>query len=74
MHRQLLVARAKLQGFLVLDYKPRFHEAIDSLAGWVRAKKLAHKEHILEGVDAAPDAINMLYEGRNKGKLLVKVD
>ena len=74
VHRQLMVARARMQGFLALDYKDRFSEAIGQLATWVRQGKLAHNEHILEGANAAPGAIKMLYEGRNNGKLLVRVD
>lgn len=74
VHRQLLVARARLQGFLVLDYKARYAEAVDTLANWVRDGRLAHNEHILEGAAAAPEAINMLYEGRNTGKLLIRAD
>jgi NADPH-dependent curcumin reductase CurA len=74
VHRQLVVARARMQGLLILDYKARFGEAIEHLAGWVREGKLARNEHILEGANAAPDAIGMLYEGRNTGKLLVRVD
>ena len=73
-HRQLLVARARLQGFLVLDYKPRYPEAIAQLAGWVREGKLAYNEHVLEGAEAARGAIEMLYQSGNTGKLLVKVD
>ncbi|MGH1481885.1 MAG: NADP-dependent oxidoreductase [Geminicoccales bacterium] len=74
VNRQLLVARARMQGFLVLDYKDRYPEALAELTDWVREGKLAYNEHVLEGAAAAPDAINMLYEGRNEGKLLVRVD
>ncbi len=74
VHRQLLVARARMQGFLVLDYKARYPEALAALAGWVREGKLAYNEHILDGADAARGAIQMLYEGGNTGKLLVSVD
>ncbi|HCP01248.1 MAG: NADP-dependent oxidoreductase [Alphaproteobacteria bacterium] len=74
VHRQLLVARARMQGFLILDYKARFPEATEKLANWVREGKLARNEHILEGADAAPGAIKMLYEGKNTGKLLVHVN
>lgn len=74
VHRQLLVARARMQGFLVLDYKARYGEAISDLASWIREGQLSYNEHILEGADAAPDAINMLYESRNTGKLLIRVD
>jgi len=74
MNRQLLVARARIQGFLVLDYKARYGKAIAELAGWVREGKLAYNEHLLDGAEAARGAIEMLYEGRNMGKLLVRVD
>tara|TARA_R110002110_G_scaffold85816_1_gene223268 strand:+ start:10002 stop:11015 length:1014 start_codon:yes stop_codon:yes gene_type:complete len=74
VHRQLMVARARMQGFLILDYKARFPEAIAQLATWVREGKLARNEHILEAADTAPGAIKMLYEGKNTGKLLVRVD
>ncbi|NKB60431.1 MAG: zinc-binding dehydrogenase [Alphaproteobacteria bacterium] len=74
VHRQLLVARARMQGFLVLDYKARYGEALAELADWVRDGRLAYNEHVLDGADAARGAIEMLYEGRNRGKLLVRVD
>lgn len=74
VHRQLMVARARMQGFLVLDYKDRYGEAVAELAKWVRTDRLRVNEHILEGAEAAPGAIRMLYDGRNDGKLLVRVD
>lgn len=72
VNRQLLVARARMQGFLVLDHKSRFASAVEELATWVRAGLLNTEEHILEGIEAAPASINMLYESKNTGKLLVK--
>lgn len=74
VHRQLLVARARLQGFLVLDYRDRYGEAIAALADWIRSGELRYQEHILDGAEAAPGAIEMLYQGRNNGKLLIKVN
>ena len=73
VHRQLLVARARMQGFLIFDYTDRLHEARDALAGWLRAGRLAVREHVLEGPQAAPGAIAMLYRGENTGKLIVAV-
>jgi len=35
---------------------------------------LTYREHILEGLAAAPDAIALLYRGENTGKLLIRVD
>jgi NADPH-dependent curcumin reductase len=74
VHRQLLVARARMQGLIVFDYKERYPEAYAALAGWIRDGKLGFNEHVLAGADAAPDAIAMLYRGENTGKLLIKVD
>ena len=74
LHRHLLVARARMSGFLVLDYKDRYAEALDQLAEWLRAGRLTYREHVLEGAEAARGAIRMLYDGKNTGKLLVRVD
>ena len=74
VHRQLLVARARMQGFLIFDYKDRYGEAVAQLADWVRDGRLQIREHILEGAEAARGAIKMLYAGQNTGKLLVRPD
>ena len=73
VHRQLLVARARMQGFLIFDYKDRLGEAREALADWLRAGQLSVLEHVLEGVEHAPGAIEMLYAGKNQGKLIVAV-
>jgi NADPH-dependent curcumin reductase CurA len=64
----------KLQGFIVLDYLPRFPEATTQLAAWAAEGKVKHRDTVLEGLEKAPDAVNMLFEGTNVGKLMVKVD
>ena len=74
VHRQLMVARARMQGFLALDYKNQFEEAVEVMADWVRDGRLSYNEHILDGAESASGAISMLYEGKNSGKLLIKVD
>ncbi|MEO1458175.1 MAG: NADP-dependent oxidoreductase, partial [Pseudomonadota bacterium] len=73
VHRQLLVARARMQGFLVFDYRERLHEARTALAGWLREGRLTVREHMLQGPEAAPGAISMLYRGENTGKLIIAV-
>ena len=73
IHRQMLVARARMTGFLAFDYAERYGEARAELASWLRSGDLVHDEHVLEGAEAARDAIGMLYRGENRGKLLVKV-
>ncbi|MEM8813754.1 MAG: NADP-dependent oxidoreductase [Pseudomonadota bacterium] len=73
VHRQLLVARARMQGFLIFDYRDRLGEARSALAGWLRSGDLKVREHILDGPEHAPGAIEMLYKGENTGKLLIAV-
>lgn len=72
VHRQLLVARARLQGFLIFDYADRLDDARATLADWVRAGEIVVREHFLTGPSAAPGAIEMLYRGENTGKLIIK--
>jgi hypothetical protein len=50
----MLVKRARLQGFVVLDYAARYEEAIAQLAHWVRAGALRYREDILDGIEHAP--------------------
>ena len=72
-HRQLLVARARMQGFLVLDHMHRIGEAIPDLAAWLREGRINFKTDIREGIEAAPKALVDLLAGKNQGKMLVKV-
>ena len=74
VERHLLVKRARMQGFLIFDYLHRYGEAVNQLATWLRDGRLTYREHVLDGLEAAPDAIAMLYRGENAGKLLIRVD
>ena len=69
----LLVQRAKLEGFIVLDHFDRIGEAIPELAGWMQEGKLQPLETVVEGFESLPTAINMLFDGGNVGKLVVRV-
>jgi hypothetical protein len=73
VERHLLVNRARIEGFLVLDYLGRAAEAGDQLAQWLAAGKLRYREDILDGLEQAPGAIAKLYAGANRGKLLIRV-
>lgn len=70
----LIIARAKVQGFLVSDYAPRFGPALAEMAGWLRAGKLKYREDIVEGFENLPKAFIGLFQGENIGKRLVKVN
>jgi NADPH-dependent curcumin reductase CurA len=69
----LLIQRATLQGFIVLDHFGRAAEAIGEIAGLITQGKLTPLETVIEGFEQLPTAINMLFDGKNVGKLVVKL-
>jgi NADPH-dependent curcumin reductase CurA len=69
----VLVKRLRVQGFIILDFVPRFMEAATQLGQWKMFGKLKDRETIVEGLEKVPEAINMLFTGGNIGKLIVKV-
>lgn len=70
---ELVYKRAKIEGFLVLDYTERAGEAIGAIAEWLQQGKIKYRVDVVNGFENAITAINKLYDGSNRGKLLVKV-
>jgi NADPH-dependent curcumin reductase len=70
----LIVRRARMEGFLVLDFEKRFAEAQLALATMVLSGELQHHEHVVDGLERAPEALGLLFSGGNHGKTLVAVD
>ncbi|MFX0085926.1 MAG: zinc-binding dehydrogenase, partial [Candidatus Hodarchaeota archaeon] len=70
---QIITKRALVQGFIVTDYFDRQTEALKDLMRWYDDGKLKYREHIVDGLENAPTAINMLFDGSNKGKLIIKI-
>jgi NADPH-dependent curcumin reductase CurA len=71
--RSILTQRARVEGFIILDYMNRFQEAIEDLGKWLSEGKIQYRVDVVDGLENAPRAINRLFEGTNKGKLMVKV-
>jgi NADPH-dependent curcumin reductase CurA len=69
----LIVFRARLQGFLVSDYAPRFPEALKRLTGWLAEGKLRYREDVTDGLENAPAAFMGMLRGENRGKAIVKL-
>ena len=72
-YRSLIIRRGRMEGFIILDYVGRFPEAQAEMAGWLGAGKIKSAEHIVEGLEHAPEALNLLFTGGNIGKVIVKV-
>jgi NADPH-dependent curcumin reductase CurA len=70
---QLMLKRARMEGFIITDYLPRFAEGVTQLSQWVAEGKIRYAVDIVEGLEHATGAINRLFTGANTGKLLVKI-
>ncbi len=70
----LIMRRASMTGFIVLDFAERFADAQAVLATMARDGTLTHREHLVYGLERAPEALNLLFTGGNNGKTLVVVD
>ena len=65
--RRVLSNRVLLKGFIVLDWFDRFPEAITRLGALVAEGKLKDRHTIVDGLERAPEACNMLFDGANVG-------
>ena len=62
-----------MRGFIVIEFQGLRSDFIAEMGGWIRAGKLKWQETVLEGIENAPAAFIGLFEGRNTGKMLVKL-
>ncbi len=69
----LLVRRALLKGFIVLDHFHQAPEAGAEIGGHIAAGRLEVLETVVEGFEGLPEALNMLFDGANTGKLVVRI-
>ena len=70
---RIVAARIRLQGFLVFDYLPRMDEFYRDMGGWLASGAVRSRETVSEGLETMPDAFLGLFDGRNVGKMLVKL-
>ena len=69
----MLYQRATIQGMLARDYVHRMDEMTRIVAPWVQAGEIVFEETLVEGFEQLPAALNQLFTGEHRGKLLVKV-
>jgi NADPH-dependent curcumin reductase CurA len=62
-----------MQGFIVSNYSAKFKDGIEQLSKWLHEGKLEYAETIVDGFDQIPQAFIDLFEGKNNGKMVVKV-
>ncbi len=69
----LISRRGRMEGFITLDHWDRFPECMAQLGAWADEGKLRWRETLVDGLDHAPEALNMLFTGENLGKVIVQV-
>ncbi len=72
--RYVLTQRLTVRGFIVTDWAARIPEAVAALSAWVAEGKLTMREDVRTGgVPAFVETLNLLYTGKNQGKLVLKL-
>ena len=69
----LLINRAKMEGFIVFDFTADYAKAASDMSRWIDEGSLQAREHIVKGLETFPETLLMLFDGRNQGKLIIKV-
>jgi NADPH-dependent curcumin reductase CurA len=69
----ILMKRARIEGFIIIDYLPRFGEFVAEMAPWVMQGKIKYDTTIVKGIENALPSLDMLFTGQNTGKLLIQM-
>jgi NADPH-dependent curcumin reductase CurA len=72
-YMSLLVNRARMEGIVVFDYADRYHLGVAAIGKWLKEGSFKSREDVVEGLEKFPEALLMLFEGKNFGKLVLKV-
>ena len=67
-YSNLIIKRAKMQGFLIFDYAKEHPKAYADLSQWVAEGKIINKLDLSEGIETVPGAFTKLFSGGNVGK------
>jgi NADPH-dependent curcumin reductase CurA len=71
--RSVLTKRLTIRGFIVSDHPERMDDFLRDMSTWVREGRIKYREDIVDGLERAPEAFIGLLQGKNFGKLLVRV-
>lgn len=74
-YMSLIVKRAKMEGFICLDYFDRFQEARDEISQWIKEGKLNAETHVVKGgVENFLQVFSGMFAGQNTGKMILELD
>ncbi len=69
----LLTQRASMKGFIVTDFQSEFPRALKQMGRWINQGKITVREDVTEGLENAPAALARLFDGKNIGKVVIRV-
>ena len=69
----VLVKRLTIRGFLIFDHSNDYQDFKKDMNGWILNKKIQWRETIIEGIENSPQAFLDLLDGKNIGKMIVKI-
>lgn len=69
----LISSRASMTGFLLYDFEEKFPQAVSQLGKWIVAGKIVSEEDETVGLQNAPEALQRLFQGKNTGKVIIRV-
>eukprot|EP01116_Phalansterium_solitarium_P013173 TRINITY_DN3027_c0_g1_i1.p1 TRINITY_DN3027_c0_g1~~TRINITY_DN3027_c0_g1_i1.p1 ORF type:complete len:391 (+),score=92.40 TRINITY_DN3027_c0_g1_i1:874-2046(+) len=73
-YANIVVRSLKVQGFIVTrDYGHRYPEGIKQMTEWVTSGQVKSEETVVNGIDNMGQALVELFEGKNTGKMVVKI-
>ncbi|HEU0043134.1 NADP-dependent oxidoreductase [Sphingomonas sp.] len=69
----LIYKRVRMEGFVATDFAPLNGAFMRDMTGWLKDGRVKYQETVLEGFERAPEGLIGLFEGRNTGKMLIRV-
>ncbi|PZQ63431.1 MAG: NADP-dependent oxidoreductase [Phenylobacterium zucineum] len=69
----MIYSRVRIEGFVASDFMPLQPAFMADMTGWLKDGRVKYEETILDGFERAPEGLIGLFEGRNHGKMLIRV-
>lgn len=70
---QIIMKKLKIEGFIVFEHWAHYPEFAKQMGQWLAEGKVTAEQTVYEGLSNAPDAFIGLFEGKNRGKMIVKL-
>jgi NADPH-dependent curcumin reductase CurA len=71
--RTVLTKRLRILGMIVWDFADQEAEFLEHMSQWIREGRVKYREDFVDGLENAPRAFQGLLQGKNFGKLVIRV-